>query len=86
MIDSLFRLLEGVDRPAVLAGHGLEARNFVLVTLHRPALVDDPERLGPTCEVLGRSSADSMPVVFPVHPRTRARLDGERRRRRGRSR
>jgi UDP-N-acetylglucosamine 2-epimerase (non-hydrolysing) len=75
MIDSLFRLLEGVDRPALLERNGLEARNFVLVTLHRPALVDDPELLRPTMEVLGELS-ESMPVIFPVHPRTRARLEG----------
>jgi len=75
MIDSLFRLLEGVDRPALLERNGLEARNFVLVTLHRPALVDDPELLGPTMEVLA-SLPESTPVVFPVHPRTRTRLEG----------
>ncbi len=75
MIDSLFRLLEGVDRPALLERNGLEARNFVLITLHRPALVDDPELLGPTMDVLGEL-AESMPVVFPVHPRTRTRLEG----------
>ena len=75
MIDSLFRLLEGVDRPALLERDGLESRNFVLVTLHRPALVDDPDLLGPTMEVFGEL-AESMPVVFPVHPRTRARLEG----------
>jgi UDP-N-acetylglucosamine 2-epimerase (non-hydrolysing) len=75
MIDSLFRLLEGVDRPALLERNGLEARGFVLITLHRPALVDDPELLGPTMEVLA-SLAESLPVVFPVHPRTRARLEG----------
>jgi UDP-N-acetylglucosamine 2-epimerase (non-hydrolysing) len=75
MIDSLFRLLEGVDRPALLERHGLRARNFVLVTLHRPALVDDPELLGPTMEVL-TELGESLPVVFPVHPRTRARLEG----------
>ena len=75
MIDSLFRLLEGVDRPALLERYGLEARHFVLVTLHRPSLVDDPELLGPTMEVLGEL-AESLPVVFPVHPRTRARLEG----------
>jgi UDP-N-acetylglucosamine 2-epimerase (non-hydrolysing) len=74
MIDSLFRLLEGVDRPALLERNGLQARNFVLATLHRPALVDDSELLGPTMEALG-DLADSMPVVFPVHPRTRARLE-----------
>src|SRR5215207_7384727 len=41
MIDSLFRILEGVDRPALLAQNAVEPRNFVLVTLHRPTLVDD---------------------------------------------
>jgi UDP-N-acetylglucosamine 2-epimerase (non-hydrolysing) len=74
MIDSLFRILEGVDRRALLEKHGIESKNFVLVTLHRPALVDDPERLGPTLQVLA-GIAESIPVVFPVHPRTRARLD-----------
>jgi UDP-N-acetylglucosamine 2-epimerase (non-hydrolysing) len=74
MIDSLFRLLEGVDRPALLAKNAVETGRFVLVTLHRPALVDDPELLGPTMEVLA-GIAESMPVIFPVHPRTKARLD-----------
>ena len=73
MIDSLFRILDGVDRPGLLAKHEVESRNFVLVTLHRPVLVDDPERLGPTMEVLTRI-AESTPVIFPVHPRTKARL------------
>jgi UDP-N-acetylglucosamine 2-epimerase (non-hydrolysing) len=75
MIDSLFRLLEDVNRPAVLGRNAVKSRGFVLVTLHRPALVDDPERLGPTMEVLGEI-ADSIPVIFPVHPRTRDRLAG----------
>jgi UDP-N-acetylglucosamine 2-epimerase (non-hydrolysing) len=74
MIDSLYRILEGVDRPALLERNGVEAGKFVLVTLHRPALVDDPERLGPTMAVLTRI-AESLPVIFPVHPRTKARLD-----------
>ena len=75
MIDSLFRLLEGVNRAAVLGRNAVKSREFVLVTLHRPALVDDPEKLGPTMEVLA-GLADSMPVIFPVHPRTRDRLAG----------
>jgi UDP-N-acetylglucosamine 2-epimerase (non-hydrolysing) len=75
MIDSLLRLLEDVNRPAILGRNAVKSRGFVLVTLHRPALVDDPERLGPTMEVLAGLS-DSMPVIFPVHPRTRERLAG----------
>jgi UDP-N-acetylglucosamine 2-epimerase (non-hydrolysing) len=74
MIDSLYRLLEGVDRPALLAKQGVESGAFVLVTLHRPALVDNPELLAPTMEVLA-GMAESIPVIFPLHPRTKARLD-----------
>ncbi|MDX6606923.1 MAG: hypothetical protein QOD14_1463 [Solirubrobacterales bacterium] len=75
MIDSLFRLLDDINRPAVLGRNAVQSRGFVLVTLHRPALVDDPDRLGPTMEVLA-GIADSFPVIFPVHPRTQARLSG----------
>jgi len=74
MIDSLFRLLEGIDRPGLLARNAVEARSFLLVTLHRPALVDNPELLGATMEVLA-GIAESLPVIFPVHPRTLARLE-----------
>ena len=74
MIDSLFRLLEDVNRPAVLGRNAVKSREFVLVTLHRPALVDDPERLAAVLTVLARL-ADKLPVVFPMHPRTRARLN-----------
>jgi UDP-N-acetylglucosamine 2-epimerase (non-hydrolysing) len=75
MIDSLLRLMEGVNRPAVLGRNAVKSREFVLVTLHRPALVDDPEALGATMKVLS-GLADSIPVIFPVHPRTRDRLAG----------
>jgi UDP-N-acetylglucosamine 2-epimerase (non-hydrolysing) len=74
MIDSLFRLLDGIDRPALLAQQDVESGDFVLVTLHRPTLVDNPELLAPTMEVLA-GLAESIPVVFPLHPRTKARLD-----------
>ena len=74
MIDSLFRILEGVDRPVLLAKNAVESRKFVLVTLHRPALVDNLDLLRPTMEVLA-GIADQLPVIFPVHPRTKARLD-----------
>jgi UDP-N-acetylglucosamine 2-epimerase (non-hydrolysing) len=73
MIDSLFKLLPAARRGDALARHGLEAAGYVLVTLHRPALVDDPEQLAAVVEVLA-GFADHLPVVFPVHPRTRQRL------------
>lgn len=76
MIDSLFSLAAGARATEAVARRGLTPRGYVLVTLHRPALVDDAERLGRVIDVLA-TTAETMPVVFPVHPRTRARLDAE---------
>jgi UDP-N-acetylglucosamine 2-epimerase (non-hydrolysing) len=73
MIDSLLRLLPAARAGGALERHGLAAGGYALVTLHRPALVDDPARLGAVVEVLARL-ADRLEVVFPMHPRTRARL------------
>ncbi len=80
MIDTLVRLLPRARQrwPALRqelsqAGPALEEGRFVLVTLHRPANVDRRESLGAILAALGRI-ARQAPVVFPVHPRTRARL------------
>jgi UDP-N-acetylglucosamine 2-epimerase (non-hydrolysing) len=54
---------------------GLEPGRYVLVTLHRPRLVDDPDLLARTIAALD-NVAESLPVIFPVHPRTRKNLDG----------
>jgi UDP-N-acetylglucosamine 2-epimerase (non-hydrolysing) len=54
---------------------GLEPGGYVLVTLHRPSLVDVPELLARTVAALDEV-AESLPVVFPVHPRTRRNLEG----------
>jgi UDP-N-acetylglucosamine 2-epimerase (non-hydrolysing) len=53
----------------VLKENDLDHRSFALVTLHRPENVDDPERLRQLLVELGRLP---IPVVFPMHPRTRA--------------
>ena len=74
MIDTLVAL-EGRFRAADTAAQlGVEPRSFVLVTLHRPALVDGP-LLGETVAQLA-ALAKRMPVVFPVHPRTRKMMEG----------
>ena len=73
MIDSLRRLLPAALAASPREALGLDAGGYVLVTLHRPSLVDAPERLGATLGVLGEIAA-TMPVVLPLHPRTRARL------------
>jgi len=73
MIDTLVAL-EGRFRAAGAAARlGIAPGGFVLVTLHRPALVDGP-LLAKTMARLG-ALARQMPVVFPVHPRTRAKLE-----------
>lgn len=50
-------------------------RAGVVFTTHRATNVDDPERLELLVELVGRLARDVGPVVFPVHPRTQARLD-----------
>lgn len=49
---------------------GLPTGGYAVVTLHRPSNVDDPVQLRALVEVL-RESAHSLPLVFPVHPRTK---------------
>jgi UDP-N-acetylglucosamine 2-epimerase (non-hydrolysing) len=49
----------------------------IAVTLHRPANVDDPRRLAAIAAALAEV-ATKYPVVFPVHPRSRARLEADR--------
>ncbi len=73
MIDTLLRLRPRAEPPAALAAP-LPHRGFALVTLHRPALVDDPARLAPMLEALVELSRE-LPVVFPVHPRTKQRIE-----------
>lgn len=72
MIDTLVAMRERIDAQEAPARHGLAVGEYLLVTLHRPALVDGP-LLAVAAEAL-RVVAAEMPVVFPVHPRTHARL------------
>jgi UDP-N-acetylglucosamine 2-epimerase (non-hydrolysing) len=72
MIDTLIALEERFRARQAADSLGLEAGTYLLVTLHRPALVDGP-LLGDAMEALAKVGA-RLPVVFPVHPRTRKRL------------
>ena len=74
MIDSLFRLLPAAHSTGIVERLGLEAGTYGLVTLHRPGLVDSAKHLSQVVEALSEV-VGSLPIVFPVHPRTRARLE-----------
>ena len=75
MIDTLVRLQSRVGDSGVQRQLEIERHKYLLVTLHRPALVDGP-LLGAVIRGLETVARD-VPVVFPVHPRTRARMDLE---------
>jgi len=73
MIDTLLANLERTSAPAFWATLGLRAREYIVLTLHRPANVDAPEKLEGLLAAIGRG-ARGLPVVFPVHPRTQRTL------------
>jgi UDP-N-acetylglucosamine 2-epimerase (non-hydrolysing) len=75
MIDTLAAMRERIAALDAPARHGLVAGDYLVVTLHRPALVDGPLLRTVAHEL--RALAGQMPIVFPVHPRTRARLAAE---------
>ena len=76
MIDSLVRALPKIEANDIVSRMKLQDQGYVLATLHRPSNVDDPAMLAELVSALNEVSAD-IPVVFPVHPRTRARLEKE---------
>jgi UDP-N-acetylglucosamine 2-epimerase (non-hydrolysing) len=73
MIDTLLAARDRAMQSPILEQLNVQARDYVLITLHRPSNVDDPEKLSALLETI-EDTAGAMPLVFPVHPRTRARL------------
>jgi UDP-N-acetylglucosamine 2-epimerase (non-hydrolysing) len=73
MIDSLVHALPQARVLDAPARHGVRGVPFAVVTLHRPSNVDDPGALQGLFRALDTIGRD-LPVIFPVHPRTRARL------------
>ncbi len=76
MLDAFRQNLQAAKRTtdAALSSFGVEPRSYALLTVHRAENVDQPHRLA---RILEGVSASGMPVVFPVHPRTRAALGGD---------
>lgn len=73
MIDSLRRHLKQSRELRMAERLDLAPRSYGVVTLHRPANVDDPGALAEIMEALVQIGGD-LPLVFPVHPRTRSRI------------
>ena len=73
MVDSLRRHLEDALKSNVRTRLRISAARFGLVTLHRPANVDDEAKLSEIVDAL-RVISEDLPLYWPVHPRTRARL------------
>jgi UDP-N-acetylglucosamine 2-epimerase (non-hydrolysing) len=74
MIDTLEANLAKARAMDTLERLGLEAGGYVALTLHRPSNVDDPEHLARLFEVFEEIHRE-LPVVFPVHPRTRSVIE-----------
>jgi UDP-N-acetylglucosamine 2-epimerase (non-hydrolysing) len=73
MIDTLLRNRSKADESTILADLGLTPGGYAVLTLHRPSNVDDPAVFGRLLDALQVVQQD-MPLVFPIHPRTRSNL------------
>lgn len=69
MIDTLNANLGKLCKPDSYDELGLHEKEYIVMTLHRPANVDESEKLKATVDAIIRSVGD-MPIVFPIHPRT----------------
>jgi UDP-N-acetylglucosamine 2-epimerase (non-hydrolysing) len=75
MIDTLLKHRPRFQRPALWARAGLQSGQYLVMTLHRPANVDEDEKLRAFMTAI-LEGAQGVPVVFPVHPRTAQHLRG----------
>jgi len=73
MIDSLYRRLDHAKQSTIREKLGVSDGDYAVLTLHRPSNVDEPDHLAGIVKALAEV-ASKMPVVFPVHPRTRKKL------------
>ena len=70
MIDTLVQNIDRIRKPLFFDENNVLIKKYFLLTLHRPSNVDNPEILYSILEAV-MNSTSNLPVVFPVHPRTR---------------
>lgn len=75
MIDTLIKHRARFIKPAIWDEIGLKSGNYIVMTLHRPANVDEESKLKELIDEIISNSQD-IPLVFPVHPRTAKILNG----------
>lgn len=73
MIDTLLALQPQVDQSTIKEKLQVQSGKYALMTLHRPSNVDDPQVLGDILEALSFLD-EHMPIVCPLHPRTRKNI------------
>jgi len=74
MIDTLYQNMDNLQKPDLWEKNNLEKKKYFLITLHRPANVDDPQNLSKLLDIILKET-DNLPVIFPLHPRTKKNLD-----------
>lgn len=74
MVDTLLANLDRARERGITSEIGVEPGAYGLVTMHRPSNVDHAEVFGPIVDALNTVAAD-LPLVFPLHPRTRPMLE-----------
>jgi UDP-N-acetylglucosamine 2-epimerase (non-hydrolysing) len=73
MVDTLLQHVETALEARPWQKFGREPRGYALLTLHRPSNVDDERALSGLLRAINAAS-ERLPIIFPVHPRTRDRL------------
>lgn len=71
MIDTLLKQTPHFQKPNIWLQAGLTPENYIVMTMHRPANVDEKNKFNSFMEEILRNSRQ-MPIIFPVHPRTAA--------------
>ena len=74
MIDPLAANLKTIDKAKTLKKLGVKPHSYAILTLHRPSNVDLAESLDSVFQIL-KSIAPMIPLVYPIHPRTRASME-----------
>ena len=74
MIDTLLQNINKIRKPECVDEFKIKAKEYFLLTLHRPSNVDDAEKLKLILHAITEAGSDT-PIVFPVHPRTKQILN-----------